>query len=79
MAFIVSLAFPFFLSIYSVFVLHKVWEKPEWATYVKWLITFVMIVGGIFLIIGADKSARWAARQPAMQSFVEDANLTGRI
>ncbi|MEN9622193.1 MAG: hypothetical protein RLZZ67_627 [Candidatus Parcubacteria bacterium] len=79
MIFLVSLAFPFFLSIYSIFVLHKVWDKPQWATYIKWLVTFVMIIGGILLIIGADQSARWAARQHVMQSFVEDANLTGRI
>jgi hypothetical protein len=79
MAFVVSLVIPFFLSFYSIFVLHRIWEKPHWATYVKWMITFAMIIGGVFLIILSNEAARLAARQDVMRSFVEDANLAGRI
>ena len=79
MLFIISLALPFFISLYSIFVLHRMWDKPEWAVYVKWIMTFVMILGGIILIIGCDRLARFSARQDALQSFVEDANISGRI
>ncbi|HEY0908487.1 MAG TPA: hypothetical protein VGE35_04025 [Candidatus Paceibacterota bacterium] len=79
MAFIVSMAAPFLLSFYSIFVLHKVWDKPHWATYIKWLVTFTMIIGGIILIIISDSTARWAAREPTMQTFIEDSGLSNRI
>lgn len=79
MAFIVSMSAPFLLSFYSIFVLHKIWENPQWATYIKWAITTAMIIGGILVIIMADSAARWSARQPAMQTFIEDSGLSGRI
>jgi len=79
MVFIISLALPFFISIYSIFVLHRIWDKPTWATYIKWLITCTMIVGGVSLIIASDAIARISARQEVMRSFVEDANIADRI
>lgn len=79
MAFVISLVIPFFVSLYSIFVLHKIWHKPQWATYVKWTITVVIILGGIILIVLADSTSRLSARQDVMRSFVEDANLAGRI
>jgi hypothetical protein len=79
MAFVVSLILPFFVSFYSIFVLHKIWHKPQWAAYAKALVTAAVIVGGILLIILSDDAARLAARQDVMRSFVEDANLTGKI
>lgn len=79
MTFIMALALPFFLSFYSIFVLHRVWDKPTWSTYVKWLVTCAIIVGGISLIITSDAIARLSAKQDVMKSFVEDANLSGRL
>ncbi len=77
--FLISLTVPFALSLYSIFVLHRIWDKPEWAVYVKWAITGVVIGGGIALIIVLDDLSRSVAREPSLQSFIEDANLTGRI
>ncbi|MBX4209151.1 hypothetical protein KW799_00415 [Candidatus Parcubacteria bacterium] len=79
LAFVVSLVLPFFISFYAIFVLHRVWEKPTWATYVKWLITIVIVLGSVPAIVISDSAARIAARQPVMQSFIEDVNLTSRI
>ena len=79
MSFEVALLMPFFISFYAILVLHKIWEKPHWEVYVKWLVTVLIILGSIFIVIISDSAARLAARQPAMQSFMEDANLTGRI
>ncbi len=79
MAFEVSLVIPFLVSFYAIFVLHRVWDKPAWAAYVKWLVTCLIVFVSVLLIIISDSSARLAAKQPSMQSFVEDANLTGRI
>ena len=79
LAFVISLAMPFVISLYAIFVLHKIWDKPEWAGYVKWLVSILIILGGLLVIIVSDTSARLAARQPVMQSFVEDANLMNRI
>lgn len=79
MAFVISLVFPFFVSFYSIFVLHKVWHKPDWAVYVKWFMTIVITVVGVFCIIVADEASRLAARQDIMRSFVEDAGILGKI
>lgn len=79
MLFVISLALPFFISFYSIFILHKVWDKPTWAAYVKWLMTILIAMGTIFVIIISDGTARFAARHPSMQSFIEDANLNGKI
>jgi hypothetical protein len=79
MAFVISLMAPFFISLYAIFVLHKVWHKPNWATYAKWAITFIIVIGGIILIILSDEAARLAARQDVMQGFIEDASLSGKI
>jgi hypothetical protein len=79
MAFVVSLIMPFFVSFYAIFVLHKIWEKPAWATYAKWLVTGLIVLASVLVIILSDSTARLSARQPVMQSFVEDANLTSKI
>jgi hypothetical protein len=79
MAFVVSLVFPFFISFYSIFVLHRIWHKPDWAVYVKWLMTLIIIVFGVLLIIISDEAARLSARQDVMRSFVEDAGIAGKI
>ncbi|MBI5134097.1 MAG: hypothetical protein HZA81_01805 [Candidatus Taylorbacteria bacterium] len=79
MAFVISLVLPFFISFYSIFVLHRIWHTPQWAIYIKWLMTAVIIAGSLFLIILSDESARVAARQDVMRGFIEDSNLTGRI
>ncbi|HVU06850.1 MAG TPA: hypothetical protein VHC46_06280 [Thermodesulfobacteriota bacterium] len=79
MAFVVALVLPFFISFYSIFVLHRVWDKPTWAAYVKWLMTILIALGSTFVIIVSDSAARISARQPSMQSFVEDANIANRI
>lgn len=79
MAFVISLVFPFFISFYSIFVLHKIWHKPNWAVYAKWFMTLVILVTGIFLIIFSDEAARLSARQDVMRSFVEDAGISGKI
>lgn len=79
MAFVISLVFPFFVSFYSIFVLHKIWHKSDWAVYVKWFMTLVITIAGIFFIIVADEASRLAARQDIMRSFVEDAGILGKI
>jgi hypothetical protein len=79
MLFVISLALPFFISFYSIFVLHKVWDKPTWSSYVKWLMTGLIILGSVCIIILSDTTARFAARHPSMQSFIEDTGLTGKI
>lgn len=79
MAFVISLVLPFFISFYSIFVLHKVWHTPQWAVYVKWLMTVIIVVVGLILIVLSDEAARLAARQDVMRGFVEDAGLSGRI
>jgi hypothetical protein len=79
MAFVIALVAPFFIAFYSIFVLHKIWHKPGWAGYVKWSITAAIVIGGVILVILSDEAARLAARQEVMRSFVEDANIAGRI
>ena len=79
MAFVVSMVFPFAVSLYSIFILHKIWESDTWAPHVKWAITAGAIAASILLIIVSDNAARITANSAVMQSFVEDANLTGRI
>ncbi|HVT75067.1 MAG TPA: hypothetical protein VHD69_01450 [Candidatus Paceibacterota bacterium] len=79
MAFVVALVIPFFVSLYSIFVLHRVWDKPNWAAYVKWLMTLLIALGSVLVIVISDSAARLSVRQPAMQSFVEDANIGNRI
>lgn len=79
MAFVLSLVFPSFMSFYSIFILHKIWHRPNWAVYVKWFMTITITVMAILLIIIADEAARLAARQDVMRSFVEDAGISGKI
>ncbi|HEU5114349.1 MAG TPA: hypothetical protein VFT82_01125 [Candidatus Paceibacterota bacterium] len=79
LAFVISLILPFFVSFYAIFVLHKIWDKPNWAPYVKWLITLLILITSVLIIIVSDSASRLAARQPIMQSFIEDANLTAKI
>jgi hypothetical protein len=79
LAFVIFLVLPFFVSFYSIFVLHKIWHKPEWAMYAKAIVTALIIVGSLLIIVISDGAARAAARHDVMRSFVEDANLTGKI
>lgn len=78
-AFVISLVLPFFISFYSIFVLHKIWHTPQWAFYIKWLMTALVVAGAIFFVVLSDESARIAARQDAMRSFIEDSGLSGKI
>jgi hypothetical protein len=79
MLFTVALIAPFFISFYSIFLIQKICHMPEWKRSTKWLVTAAVVVIGVFLIVLTDDIARSAARQDVMRSFVEDANLTGRI
>jgi hypothetical protein len=79
MLFSVALISPFFISLYSIFLLHKIWHMSDWQKLTRWLVVIGIVVGGVLLIVISDDIARWAARQDVMRSFVEDANLTGRI
>ncbi len=79
MAFVLCLILPFSVSIYSILVMHTIWTKPSWKTAGRWIVSAVVIVGSVTIIMITDEGARLAARQPEMQSFIEDANLTGRI
>ena len=77
--FILALASPFAVSVYSILVLPHVWEKKEWSRRAKTGVTALMIVGGLVVMAFSDAASRAAARHPSMQSFVEDAGLNGRI
>jgi O-antigen ligase len=79
MAFVLCLILPFSVSVYSIFVMHSLWAKPDMRGTLKWIISLIVIIGSFVIIALTDEGARAAARQPAMQSFVEDANLTGKI
>lgn len=79
MIFVIALLLPFFVSFYSIFVLHRVWDKPNWATYAKWSVTGLILAGSILVIMLSDSVSRSAARRPSMQSFIEDADLTGKL
>lgn len=79
LCFVIALAFPFALSIYSILVLPHIWERKDWSKYVKAGMTGLIVAGGILLMAFADAASRSAARHPSMQSFVEDAGLNGRI
>ncbi len=79
MIFTLALISPFFISFYSIFLLHKIWHMAEWKKQTKWLVIIGVIVFGVFLIVLSDDVAHFAARQDVMRSFIEDANLTGRI
>lgn len=79
LAFVICLVLPFFVSFYSIFVLHKIWDKPTWATHSKWLMTLLILVFSLAVILISEKGARFAARQDSMQSFIEDAGLSGKI
>ncbi len=79
MVFIISLVLPFSISIYSISVLPKIWNKEAWSTTIKWIVTGIVIVGVIATIIVSHATARTAARHSTMTSFVEDAGIGGRI
>ncbi len=78
-SFVLSLILPFSISLYSIFLLYEVWTESGWSKYAKSIVTTLFIVGGLFIISIMDDAARAVARQPALTSFIEDANLTGRI
>jgi hypothetical protein len=77
--FVLSLIMPFFISFYSIFVLHRVWDKRSWSGSAKWITTGLIVLVSLLIIVVSDNAARAAARKPAMQSFIEDANLTGKL
>jgi hypothetical protein len=79
MLFFVCLILPFSASVYSIFIMHAVWSKAEWKGVAKMIASVAIIAGALAIIAITDEGARFAARQPSLQSFVEDANLTGRI
>lgn len=79
MLFFVCLIMPFSASVYSIFIMHAVWSKAEWKSTAKTIASAAVIAGALAIIAITDEGARFAARQPSLQSFVEDANLTGRI
>lgn len=79
MSFVLCLILPFSVSLYSILVMHTIWTKPSWKITGKWIVSCIVIAGSITIIMITDEGARLAARQPQMQSFIEDANLTGRI
>ena len=78
-AFVLSLVLPFLISLYSIFILHKIWHKPEWKTRTRWFMTLVIAFGSIILIVLADKISHSAARQSVMRNFIEDAGLVERL
>lgn len=78
--FVMTLIIPFTLSLSAIFILYRIWrERDEWAFDIKILITTLMIIGGIFMIIFMDVTSHIVAKQNALQSFIEDAGLNGRI
>ncbi|MDE1875023.1 MAG: hypothetical protein KGI79_02400 [Patescibacteria group bacterium] len=79
MVFVIGLVLPFLISFYAIFILHRVWDKKTWATYAKWAVTILIAIVSILVIIASDDLAIYAAHQQTMASFMEDANLTGRI
>lgn len=79
MAFVLSLLLPFSASVYSIFVVYEIWKKRVWSSYLKWIATVVVTLGTLLIVMLTDEAARVAARADVMKSFVEDANLTGRI
>jgi len=79
MAFVISLTIPFFLSLYSIFLLHVIWDKSHWAQYLKWAVSVAIIISSVCIIIFSDSAARFAARRPVMQDFVYYANIESRI
>lgn len=79
LSFVISLVMPFAVSLYAIFLLYEIWKRPSWSSHLKWVVTVVITIGAIFIILIADEAAHLAARAPVMQSFIEDANLTGKI
>ena len=77
--FILTLVLPFSISVYSIFLLFDIWCKTDWSKYVKSVITALCIIFGLITISVMDDAARSVARQDELASFIEDANLTGRI
>ncbi len=77
--FVLSLTLPFFISLYSIFVLPRVWKMHDWAHYIQWGVTIGIFIGGILIMICSDKVARTVANFPQLESFIEDTNLSGRI
>lgn len=79
LAFFVSLLLPFSTSVYAIFLLHEIWKKSTWSEHLKWVVTAVIMVGSLFIILMTDEASHLAARHPAMQSFIEDSGLIGKI
>ncbi len=79
LTFVICLVLPFFASFYAIFVLHRIWIKPTWANYSKWLMTTLILVGAIVIILISESGSRYAARQDSMRSFIEDSGLSGKI
>lgn len=77
--FILTLVLPFSISVYSIFLLFDIWCKTDWSKYVKTIVTVLFITCGLMAISVMDDAVRAVARQSELASFIEDANLTGRI
>lgn len=78
--FIISLIIPFSMSLTAIFLLFRIWkEQHDWSLELKIIITALIIVGGLFIIVLMDYTAHIVARQDALQSFIEDVGLNGRI
>ncbi|HEU0080882.1 MAG TPA: hypothetical protein VFQ72_02565 [Candidatus Paceibacterota bacterium] len=79
LVFVICLVLPFFISLYAIFVLQRVWTKPSWANKAKAIATLVICLGSILAIMLSEGGARYAARQDAMQSFIQDSGLSGKV
>ncbi len=79
LAFVISLVLPFATCFYAILVLPVIWRETDWSLEMKWIMSFIVAIGAFFIIMVTDTSARLAANQPAMQSFIEDVGLNGKI
>jgi hypothetical protein len=79
LVFVISLALPFFTCFYAILVLPEIWKKENWTDQMKWIISIIVALGAFLIIMITDTSARIAAHEPAMQSFIEDVGLNGKI
>lgn len=79
LGFVLFLLLPFSTSLYAVFVVHEIWKKKDWSSHVKLFATAAVTISALCIVIITDNAARVIARQPMLQSFIEDHNLNGKI
>lgn len=78
--FIITLILPFTLSLYAIFLLHRVWEKHgTWSWHIRLVTIILFVIGSISSIIIMDDIVRYVAGQDELRSFIEDNYLNGRI